>query len=594
MDQNRRTFVKGLSCVGALVGGRGAVAAESLKCEAAGNCHSLTLDYQAVNFTGRTAVATAINGSVPGPLMRWREGDRVRVVVRNNLQTSSSIHWHGIILPTDMDGVPGLSYAGIAPGATYTYEFDLRQSGTYWYHSHSGFQEQTGLAGPIVIEPREPDPFEYDREYVVMLTDWSDEDPESIYAKLKKHSSYYNFHERTAADLLRDIREKGVAQTYRDRQMWNRMRMSDSDIADVTGHTYTYLMNGQTPGAGWKGLFRKGEKIRLRVINASAMSIFDFRIPGLKMRIVAADGQNVHPVSVDEFRIGVAETYDLIVEPDSEQAYCLFAQSIDRSGYARGSLTPHQDLEAEVPMMDAVPVLTHADMGMAMKHGAKADSSMNMDHDAHKGMSMNMDGDMNMDMDMNASESVSALGRAGFGSSSKIIHSASEKGPQLDMRAMMPASGLNDPGLGLRNHRQKYGRRVMNYGDLCGFHPTRDRREPSREIQLHLTGNMDRYMWSFDGIKYADAEPIRLQHGERVRIFLVNDTMMTHPIHLHGLWSELETGYPDNIPRKHTVLVQPGSTISYLVSADSPGRWAYHCHLLYHMAGMMREVRVSV
>ncbi len=548
----------------------------------------LDIGYQRVNFTGVERIATAVNGSVPGPLLRWKEGQEVTLTVTNHLAQQSSIHWHGIILPAAMDGVPGISFPGIAPGDSYVYRFRVAQSGTYWYHSHSGFQEQTGLLGAIIIDPATPDPVTCDRDYVVMLSDWSDEAPEQIFHKLKKLSHYYNFRERTAEDLWQEVQTKGVAQTWRDRQMWNRMRMSDRDISDVTGYTYTFLMNGQTPGTGWTGLFKNGEKVRLRFINGAAMTFFDVRIPGLKMTVVAADGQNITPVSVDEFRIGVAETYDVIVEPENDTAYTLFAQAIDRTGYARGTLTPDISLTSEVPAMDAAPVLSHADMGMSMsdaEHGghglSAADSMQNQGHQMH-GMDHSM-------LDMAAAKPVIGSGGAGYGRDVEVRHSATEFGPQVDARADSPRYRLNDPGVGLRDN----GRRVLVYADLRNLYPTLDPREPEREIELHLTGNMRRYMWSMNGVSFADARPLPLRLGERVRITLVNDTMMHHPIHLHGMWSDVETGDAEYIPRKHTVVVQPGAKISYLVTVDAPGSWAYHCHLLYHMMGMFREVVVS-
>ena len=542
-----------------------------------GTQFDLAIGLQNVNFTGSERVATTVNQSLPGPVLRWKEGERITLRVTNNLQHHSSIHWHGIILPTNMDGVPGMSFHGIAPGETFVYKFDVQQSGTYWYHSHSGFQEQTGLKGSIVIDPAEPDPVAYDRDFVVMLSDWTDTAPEHVYGTLKKMSHYYNFNERTVGDLWRDMKSKGLATTWRERAMWNQMRMSQADIADVTGYTYTYLMNGVTPDRGWIAECQAGEKIRLRFINGSAMTIFDVRIPGLTLTVVAADGQNIQPVTVDEFRIGVAETYDVIVQLAPDSAHTVFAQSIDRSGYARGTLTTNTDLRAEVPAMDPPPALGHRDMGMANMAG--------MDHSGH-----------DMEAMAHSAQPSPQLAKAGFGSNfdplPPITHADSEFGPHVDMHSAAPPSGLADPGIGLRDHQRLYGRRVLTYADIRGLHPTRDRRQPSRELELHLTGNMQRYMWSFNGISFAAAEPIELRYGERVRIVLVNDSMMTHPIHLHGLWSELETGDPDYIPRKHTVLVQPGSRISYLVTADAKGRWAYHCHLLYHMPGMMREVRV--
>jgi len=567
-----------------------------------GNQFDLTIGEQAVNFTGVTRKATTINGSLPAPILRWTEGENVTLRVTNMLPETSSIHWHGIILPSAMDGVPGIAdgFDGIKPGETFTYRFPAIQSGTYWYHSHSGFQEQTGMYGAIVIDPKESDPVSYDRDYVVMLSDWSDEDPNDIYSKLKKLSHYYNFNERTHSDLMRDIREKGVAQTWDDRSMWNQMRMSQRDLSDVTGYTYTFLMNGQTPAEGWTGLFKRGEKVRLRFVNGSAMTFFDVRIPGLKMTVVAADGQNVQPVSVDEFRIGVAETYDVIVEPKDDTAYTLFAQSIDRSGYARGTLTPDAALKAMIPDMDAVPNLTHTDMGMGMgmdqmthnmgnpmemestksmpmkpaRDAMKCGASMNMDHSKHSMPGMDTTSADKVDMSANLPP---------------VTHAATEYGPHVDMRADSPRYRLDDPGVGLRNN----GRRVLTYADLKNLRTSYDLREPDREIELHLTGNMGRYMWSINGVKFADAEPLRWKLGELIRITFVNDTMMNHPMHLHGMWSDLETGDNDYLPRKHTVVVQPGSRISYRVTVDAEGGWAYHCHLLYHMLGMFRKVEVS-
>ncbi|MCH6549697.1 MAG: copper resistance system multicopper oxidase [Proteobacteria bacterium] len=608
---SRRRFVTGVAAGGALLGlglsSQSSFAAASTRqsiVTLAGSMFDLDIGYKTVNYTGRERPATAINGSVPGPILRWREGDRVTLRVTNHLAHDTSIHWHGVILPADMDGVPGISFDGIKPGETFTYQFDVRQNGTFWYHSHSGFQEQTGLYGAIVIEPSRPDPVAYDRDYVVLLSDWSDERPETIYAKLKKQSDYYNFRQRTAGDLWRDIRQKGLAQTRNDRSMWNRMRMSDRDLSDVTGYTYTFLMNGVAPEDGWLGLFKRGEKVRLRFINGAAMTIFDVRIPGLKMTVVAADGQNIEPITIDEFRIGVAETYDVVVEPSIDSAYTIFAQSIDRTGYTRGTLSPDADWSAEVPQMDPPALLGHREMGMGgMDQGQHDMSNMSgmgdMNHSQHDMSKMSGMGGMDHSQhDMSGMQEVAREGDqapdpAGYGSKRAITHIASEFGPHVDMRAATPQDGLSDPGIGLRDHQRLYGRRVLTYADIRNIEQTADSRDPGREIELHLTGNMDRYMWSINGIKFADAEPLGLTYGERVRITLVNDTMMTHPIHLHGMWTELETGEPNHIPRKHTVIVQPGSKISYLVTADAMGGWAYHCHLLYHMPGMFREVRVS-
>ena len=544
-----------------------------------GSRFDLNIGYKSVNFTGTERLATCINNSVPAPILRWREGDEITLRVTNNLAEDSSVHWHGIILPSNMDGVPGMSFDGIRPGESFEYKFSVKQSGTYWYHSHSGFQEQTGMYGAIIVDPIEPEPFSYDRDYVVLLSDWSDTSPNKIYSTLKKRSHYYNFNQRTVGDLFNEIRNKGISQTWNDRAMWNQMRMSDRDIADVTGYTYTYLMNGASPDPGWLGLFSRNERVKLRFINGSAMTIFDVRIPGLSMTVVAADGQNIEPITVDEFRIGTAETYDVIVEPENDSAYSLFAQSIDRSGYALGTLTSDVSLKPQIPDVDQRPVLAMRDMGMSMEMGSMDSSGVAMGHEHVEEMDM-----PNMSMGTSTAEN---------GGGQVITHADSEYGPQVDMRSANPQSGLNDPGIGLRDHQQLYNRKVLTYADIHNLYTTIDIREPSREIQLHLTGNMHRYVWSMNGIQFADAEPLQLTYGERVRFTLVNDTMMTHPIHLHGMWSELETGSSENIPRKHTVLVQPGSTISYLVTADALGSWAYHCHLLYHMMGMFREVVVS-
>ncbi len=573
----RRRFVLG---AGAAIGmgalGMGAIPAASARIQH-GNHVELTLDYLPVNLTGRPAVATAVNGSLPGPVLRWRENEEITVRVTNRLRETSSIHWHGIVLPAAMDGVPGLSFSGIAPGATFEYRFRLQQHGTYWYHSHSGFQEQTGLYGAIIIDPAGAPRHQADRDLTVVLSDWSDEAPEAILANLRRQSDYYIAHRRTAGDLWREIRARGVAATWRERAMWNRMRMNDRDIADVSGLTYTYLMNGAPPAQGWTACFRRGEKLRLRFINAAAMTFFDVRIPGLSMTVIANDGQNIEPVTVDEFRLGVAETVDVLVEPHDDMAYSVFAQAMDRSGYALGTLTPDPALRGPVPAMDPPPVLEHVDMGMPdaddafHDHGSVSDQA-GMTHDHHHGHH----GD-------------EAQLPAADGWHGDIVHGRREHGVQVDMRAVAPRLRLADPGPGLRNN----GRRVLTHADLRSAAPTRDPRDPQREIQLHLTGNMHRYLWSVDGIPFAEAEPLRLRLGERLRVVLVNDTMMSHPIHLHGMWSELETGDPAYLPRKHTVVVQPGAVLTHLLTADAPGPWAWHCHLLYHMAGMFRVVQVS-
>ncbi len=593
VNRSRRRFVQGVAAAGAALSlGVGSAAPayrrrgpDTLQ----GRAFTLTYTPTSVNFTGTTRWATAINGSVPAPTLRLREGETVTLDVINRLAEDTSIHWHGLILPSSQDGVPHISegFTGIRPGEQFRYQFPVVQHGTYWYHSHSGFQEQTGAYGAIVIEPAAGYPFAFDREYTLVLSDWSDESPETVYATLKKMPHYYNQRERTWSDTWQQLQTDGVDGFFADRAMWNQMRMSDRDISDVTGATYTFLLNGVPPAEGWLGLFQRGETVLLRIINAAAMTLFDLCIPGLQMTVVAADGQYIEPVSVDEIRFGVAETYDVLVTPSAEQAYTIFAQAIDRSGYARGTLTPDLALTAAVPPLDPAPVLGHRDMGMAMDHAGHGGH-----HHAGHGQHARHRQPVATAAHHGGQFARHALpmgsGPAGFGSQAQVVHVPAEYGPQVDMRADAAAYQLDDPGVGLRNN----GRRVLTYADLFNLYPTPDPREPEREINLHLTGNMSRYMWSMNGISFADAEPLILQLGERVRINLLNDTMMNHPIHLHGMWSDLETGDPQRIPRKHTVIVQPGARISYLVTADAPGGWAYHCHLLYHMLGMFRHVIV--
>ncbi|MFV0456570.1 MAG: copper resistance system multicopper oxidase [Pseudomonas sp.] len=574
----RRTFIKGLAVTG-MLGGLGmwrmpvwAVTSPGQPNVLNGNEFDLFIGEIPVNITGAARTAMTINGSLPGPILRWREGDIVTLRVRNHLQEDTSIHWHGIILPANMDGVPGLSFEGIAPDGMYEYKFEVKQNGTYWYHSHSGLQEQAGVYGALVIDAKELEPFSYDRDYVVLLSDWTDEDPARVLSKLKKQSDYYNFHKRTVGDFIDDVSEMGWSAAIADRKMWAEMKMSPTDLADVSGHTYTYLMNGQAPDGNWTGIFEPGEKIRLRFINASAMTYFDLRIPGLKMTVVAADGQYVEPVSVDELRIAVAETFDVIVEPESEEAYTIFAQSMDRSGYSRGTLAVREGLSAAVPDVDPRPLIAMGDMGM------DHDSHGSMDHSQMAGMDHGSQGGMDH----------SAM--AGNGGTMQSHPASETNNPLVDMQTMSPTPKLSDPGIGLRNN----GRHVLTYAELRSTFPDPDGREPSRTIELHLTGHMEKFSWSFDGIKFSDAEPLRLRYGERVRITLVNDTMMAHPIHLHGMWSDLEDEHGRFLVRKHTIDMPPGSKRSYRVTADALGRWAYHCHLLLHMEmGMFREVRVD-
>ncbi len=577
VDLSRRRFVHGLALGSAAsLGLWPATQAWALTSPGSptvleGTDFALHIGETAVNYTGVSRLATTINGMVPGPILRWREGETVTVRVTNHLRVSTSIHWHGIVLPSAMDGVPGLSFAGIAPGETFIYRFKLQQAGTYWYHSHSGFQEQTGLYGALVIEPARPERSRADRDYVVLLSDWTDEDPNHIYGLLKKQGGYYNYAQPTALDFLRDVRSQGLREALAMRRMWNQMRMSPSDLSDVTGSTYTYLLNGQAPASQWSGLFQPDEKIRLRFINGSSMTFFDVRIPGLKMTVIAADGIDVEPVSVDEFRIGVAETYDVLVQPQDTRAYALFAQAIDRTGYACGTLAPQRGMHAEVPPLDPRVPLDMADMmGAMMMNGASH----------HRAPSPSP-----------ASGATSGGMAAGTEHAVPMVrHARTEYGPGVDMHVDQPRVNLDDPGVGLRGN----GRRVLTYADLRSIAGPVDTREPGREIELHLTGNMARYMWSFDGVKYGDAKPVHFKLGERLRIVLVNDTMMNHPVHLHGMFSDLEDPQGRFQVRKHTINVQPAQRVTYAVTADNPGRWAYHCHMLYHMeAGMFREVVVS-
>ncbi|MHB2006581.1 MAG: copper resistance system multicopper oxidase [Acidobacteriaceae bacterium] len=656
MPISRRRFVQGLAIGGAIAaldGGGWHAFGEAVPRSPeilTGKHFELTIDSLSVNFTGRRSVATAINGSVPGPTLRWREGDTVTIAVTNRLKTPTSIHWHGIRLPADMDGVPGLSYPGIAPGETFDYRIPVAQSGTYWYHSHSRFQEQTGLSGALIVERSGKDPIEFDREYVVFLSDWTDTNPETIYSNLKEQSDYYNYHRLTVPNFLSVAKKKGLGPTASDRLTWAHMNMSPTDLSDVSGATYTYLLNGNAPNANWTGLFKPGERVRLRFINGSSMTFFDVRIPGLQMTVVQADGNDIEPVTVDEFRMGVAEVYDVIVEPKENAAYTIFAQSEDRSGYARGTLTPRLGMAAAVPPMDPRPMRTMVDMGMGDMAGTKKGGMSGMDMSGVDGMKksdmpasskdatgknkQNMPGMKvgnqsmaGMDMSsnakkpatpgahnnmegMNGMEMGSRSGTTPFpqpGPTTMPIMAMSgamnaevnlkpsnpvqmRVGPQVDNVPMQVSERLNDPGIGLSGN----GRRVLTYADLRARFRGVDPRPPTREIELHLSGNMDRYIWGFNGQKFSSAQPIELKLGERVRFVLINDTMMEHPIHLHGLWSELENGHGEFNPYKHTIIVKPAERVSYLVSVDTPGRWAYHCHLLYHMeAGMFRTVVVS-
>jgi len=604
---NRRELLKGIGGLGLLAAfeglvpayarGLGTNIADQIQ-RRAGEPIDLVIADQKINFDGRTGNAMTINGSLPGPVIRLREGEEAVIRVTNRLKETSSIHWHGLIVPMSMDGVPGVSFAGIKPGETFVYKFPVRQYGTYWAHSHSGGQELLGVYAPLIIEPAEPEPFSYDRDYVVMLSDWSFENPAKIISNLKSLGNYYNFDRRTVGEFFRDASNKGLSAALSDYEAWSKMRMDPTDLADVTGVTLHYLINGLSPTSNWTGLFRPGERVRLRFINAGASTYFDVRIPGLKLTIVEADGQYVQPVEVDEFRIAPAETFDVLVEPQEDKSYTVFAETMDRSGYARGTLAPRGGMTAAIPSRRPRPTLTMKDMGMDMSgvempgmemSDKKNDSKMPgmvmptpTPKDAPKMDNMQMPG-----MDMKGTD----MSKSEIPGSTPVTHPKDRHGIGNQTVPMTTQARLDEPGVGLG----KDGWRVLVYTDLKRLKMREDKREPEREIELHITGNMERYMWSFDGKKYSEAKtPIPFRHGERLRFTFVNDTMMAHPLHLHGMWMELENGNGHFIPRKHTVSVKPAERVSVAITADAPGRWAFHCHLLLHMEmGMFRVIEVS-
>ncbi len=532
----------------------------------------------------KNGVAVSINGTIPGPLIRLKEGQDVILNVTNHLKEVSSIHWHGILLPSHMDGVPGVSFNGIEPGTTFTYRFPIKQSGTYWYHSHSGGQELQGMYGAMILDPIEPEPFRYDRDHIVMLSEWSDESAEVMLDNLKKFSGYYNFQKRDAQEFRSDAARWGFWPALKNYMMWDEMRMDPTDFADVTGSTFTFLMNGLPPAGNWTGLFRPGERVRLLFINAAAMTFYDVRIPGLTMRVVQADGQNIQPVAVEEFRLGPAETYDVIVQPTEDRAYTIFAETMDRSGYARGTLATQPGMEGQVPERRARPLRTMEDMGMMGHSNGHNDHTVMRSgtnhHDTMHGQGM-QHGQEGADRD-----------RSPILGAMPVKHGPDHHGTGNQTVAEYAQNRMHEPGRGF----EQSSRRVLVYTDLKSLVPYQDQRAPEREIELHLTGHMQRYMWSFDGKKYSDApEPIRVRDGERLRLTFVNDTMMEHPLHLHGMWMYLENGSGAYLPRKHTVVVKPAERLSVVISADAPGLWAFHCHLLLHMeAGMFRVVQVLI
>ena len=588
----------------------------------AGTDIALRIAHQMMVIDGRASHAIGVNGSVPAPLIRLKQGTNVRLSVTNDLDGDSSIHWHGLLVPFQFDGVPGVSFPGIKPRSTFVYEFPIIQAGTYWYHSHSGLQEQMGHYGPIVIDPTGPDPVAYDREHVVVLSDHSQLHPHTIFNKLKQQAGYFNYQKQTLAGLL-----AGNDQTASERREWAKMRMDPSDVSDVTGSTYTYLVNGHGPRDNWTALFSPGERVRLRIINASAMTTFNVRIPGLAMTVVQADGMNVRPVAVDEIQIAIAETYDVIVQPTDDRAYTLVGEAIDRSGMARATLAPREGMAAEVPPLRQRPVATMKDMGMdmsgggstaGMSHGGSAAGSPSpvrgeditseknasaaltsraaaiagsmvtsppaLMAGSHAGMDV-AGGQSMTGMDMSAGASMGSMSMRDPKNAPQV-----KMGPGVQTISPMPADRTGEPGQGLENA----GHKVLVYRDLVAAERNPDIRAPDRAMEIHLTGNMERYMWSFDGVKLSDAKsPIPFLKDERVRVTLINDTMMGHPIHLHGPFFELVTGHGEFAPRKHTVNVAPGSKVTFDVTTDAVGDWALHCHMLYHMhAGMMRVVTV--
>lgn len=546
----------------------------------------LTIGHIPMTVDGKPGHAVAINGTVPGPLIRLTEGQNVRISVTNNLPDDTSIHWHGLLVPFQMDGVPGVSFPGIAPGATFLYEFQVKQSGTYWYHSHSDLQEQEGHYGPIIIDPAQADPVAYDREHVVVLSDFSFVHPHEIFAQLKKQGGVYNYQRQTFAGLL-----TGEDQTLAERVEWARMRMDPTDISDVTGAVYHFLINGHGPSDNWTALFTPGERVRLRFINAGAQTVFNVRIPGLRMTVVAADGQEVRPVEVDEFQIGNAETYDVIVRPTEDRAFTIVSESVDRSGMGRATLAPRPGMTAQVPPLRERPLATMKDMGMDMSaHGSGGQGgAMGADHGAmNHGPSMTMTPGM-APKRVRGSDQMGDMGGMNMSMLNPSNAPQITMGPGVQMIAPMPMDRTGEPGQGL----ESVGHRVLVYKDLIALKPNPDTRAPSRALEIRLTGNMERFMWGFDGKKFSEQpSPYTFRASERVRVTLVNDTMMTHPIHLHGHFFELVHGPVGHMPRKHTVNVLPGGKVSFDITAE-PGDWAFHCHMLYHMhAGMFQVFAV--
>ena len=625
----------------------------------------LVLEHRMVNITGTPRSAMTVNGQLPAPALRFREGEEVIINVSNRLTQDTSIHWHGLLLPSDQDGVPGVSdgFQGIPAGTSHQYRFPLKQAGTYWYHSHSATQEQSGLYGPIIIEPRRPDPFAYDRDYIVELSDWTDENPNRVIANLKRDPSYYNYSRRTGASLVRDMAAaKDGAERMalvKDRLMWGDMRMDPTDIEDVTG--YTFLVNGRPPERNYTALFHPGERVRLRFINSSAMTYQDVRIPGLRMTVVQADGNNVQPVTVDEFRIAPAETLDVIVQPTRDEQFQILGESMGRQGFARMTLATREGLPPlPLPPHRPRPVLTMADMGMpATTPGADRGTprperdrpghvapmgDMDMSGGSMAGMDMGKGSMGGMDMSGSSMAGMDMGGgsMAGMGHGSMTMpgmdHSRMNMGgmqnsmppgqnmPGMDHSSMpgmqhgampmgqnTPANGPTGGQMAMANQNGMAGMggmqmadpiqqdtgappgaKVLSYRDLKALNNPWGNRKPDRVIEVRLTGNMERYFWSINGNKFSEAQPIIFNYGERVRLHFINETMMNHPMHLHGMWMVPDVGNGAQNPLKHVVNIKPGTELNVDVVADAVGGWAFHCHLLYHMeTGMMRKVVVQ-
>jgi CopA family copper-resistance protein len=552
----------------------------------AGNNIDLTISHAHVAVDGRASHSLVINGTSPGPLLRLKEGENVRLSVKNDLGEETSIHWHGVLVPFQMDGVPGVTFPGIKPGETFVYEFPVVQSGTYWYHSHSGLQEAEGHFGPIVIDPKDADPVAYDREHVVVLSDFSFMHPHRVFERLKQQPGLFNGQKETFPGLL-----AGQDQTLRERIEWARMRMDPTDVSDVTGAVLKFLINGHGPRDNWTGLFKPGERVRLRFINTAAQMMFDVRIPGLKLLVVAADGQNVRPVEVDEFQIGNAETYDVIVQPTADRAFTLVAEAVDRSGMARGMLAPRPGMATHVPPLRTRPLATMKDMGMDM-------SAMNMAGGTPaSGGAAGMAGMSGMAAAIpgmappkpRGADVMGAMGGMKMSMRDRQNAPGVKMGPGVQTISPIPVDRTGEPGQGL----ESVGHRVLVYRDLISFEPNPDTRKPSRALDIHLTGNMERFMWGFDGEKFSEASrPYAFRKGERVRVTLINDTMMAHPIHLHGHFFDLADGPSGFRPRKHTVIVSPGGKVAWDFTPEA-GDWAFHCHMLYHMhAGMFQVFSV--